>query len=136
MSKLRDVLEKNFQNEEVDAEELKYKDIILDRLEDEIRQEIILEEAERVVKAEEKERLIGKADVLRNAFWTVVIVGILVGVTGNQVTELISLFKQGLDFCWTILLIIILVAIMYIYFWVEYLNQTMDAIAEFKEKNG
>lgn len=49
MSKLRDLLEESFQNENVTEKELQYKDIIIDRLENEIKQEIITEEAEQVI---------------------------------------------------------------------------------------
>lgn len=56
MSKLRDLLEKSFQNENVTEKELQYKDIIIDRLEKEIKQEIITEEAEQVIQAEEKKK--------------------------------------------------------------------------------
>lgn len=49
MSKLRDLLEKSFQNENITEKELHYKDIIIDRLEKEIKQEIITEEAEQVI---------------------------------------------------------------------------------------
>lgn len=96
MSKLRDLLEKSFQNENITEKELHYKDIIIDRLEKEIKQEIITEEAEQVIQAEEKRRLIGKIGLIKDTFWTVVIIGILVGVTGNQVTELVSFGKYGL----------------------------------------
>lgn len=37
MSKLRDLLEKSFQNENITEKELHYKDIIIDRLEKEIK---------------------------------------------------------------------------------------------------
>ena len=52
-----------------------------------------------------------------------VIIGILVGVTGNQVTELVSFGKYGLPIGWTIALIAFLILIMYIYFWIGYLKQ-------------
>ena len=61
-----------------------------------------------------------------------VIIGILVGVTGNQVTELVSFGKYGLPIGWTIALIVFL----YIYFWIGYLKQATAEITTFKEKNG
>ena len=136
MSKLRDLLEKSFQNENITEKELHYKDIIIYRLEKEIKQEIITEEAEQVIQAEEKRRLIGKIGLIKDTFWTVVIIGILVGVTGNQVTELVSFGKYGLPIGWTIALIAFLILIMYIYFWIGYLKQATAEITTFKEKNG
>ena len=43
MSKLRDLLEKSFQNENITEKEMHNKDIIIDRVEKEIKQKIFTE---------------------------------------------------------------------------------------------
>lgn len=135
MSKLRNVLEANFHNDVKDPEHLKYKKIIIDKLEEEIKQEIISEETERVIEAEERARTIRNIDRVKDVFLTVVVIGILVGVTGNQITELISIGKQGLSIGWTWAVAICLVGMMYLYFWISYLKQATNEIRKFKEKN-
>lgn len=135
MSKLRNVLEANFHNDVKDPEYLKYKKIIIDKLEEEIKQEIISEETERVIEAEERARTIRNIDRVKDVFLTVVVIGILVGVTGNQITELISIGKQGLSIGWTWAVTICLVGMMYLYFWISYLRQATNEIRKFKEKN-
>lgn len=135
MSKLRTILEVNVHHEVKDPELLKYKKIIIDKLEEEIKQEIISEEAERVIEAEERERTIRNIDRVKDVFWTVVVIGILVGVTGNQVTELIAVEKRDLSIGWTALLAIVLIGMMYLYFWINFLKQATKKIKEFKEKN-
>lgn len=68
MSKLRNVLEANFHNDVKDPEYLKYKKIIIDKLEEEIKQEIISEETERVIEAEERARTIRNIDRVKDVF--------------------------------------------------------------------
>ena len=138
MSKLRNILKSNLCYEKANAKnytmKAEYEAIVIDKLEEDIKQEIILEEAERVIEAEEKERTIRNIDRLKEAFWTVVIIGVLVGVTGNQVTELISCVKPDKAIVLTLLLSMVLIVIMYIYFWITYLRQATDEIEKFKEK--
>ena len=100
MSKLRDLLEKSFQNENITEKELHYKDIIIDRLEKEIKQEIITEEAEQVIQAEEKRRLIGKIGLPIG--WTIALIVFLVLIMYiyfwigylKQATAEITTFKE------------------------------------------
>ena len=55
MSKLRDLLNTQVHFENADE---KYRSIVIDRLEEEIKQEIIQEEAIRIAEAEETEHLL------------------------------------------------------------------------------
>ena len=135
MSKLRNVLENNFQHEMPNLKDPAYKKIIIDKLESDIRQEIILEEAERIAEAKEKEQTLRNIERIRDNFWTIVVIGILVGVAGNQITELIAFGKCGLPIGWTVLLAVLLIGIMYFCFWTKYLKQASIEIRRFKDEN-
>lgn len=142
MAKLRELLRANLYRERKDLKGTEYEgiiteyeEIILDKLEREIKQEVISEEAKLLVDAADKEQILRSIEKLKEMFWTVVIIGVLVGVTGNQITELISSLKEGFNIFWTVLLVIILILAMYFYFWVRYLNQATDEIRKFKENS-
>ena len=142
MSKLRKVLEENFRHNKAglfsqdapESEILKLEKIAITTLEKEIKQEIISEETKRILEENEKARLIRNIDRIKDAFWTVVVIGILVGVTGNQVTELIAFLKTGWPIGGTLLVAVALIVIMYSYFWTRYLKQAANEIREFREK--
>lgn len=142
MSKLRKVLEENFRHNKAglfsqdapESEILKLEKIAITTLENEIKQEIISEETKRILEETEKARLIRNIDRIKDAFWTVVVIGILVGVTGNQVTELIAFWKNGWPIGVTMLIAVALIGIMYCYFSTRYLKQAANEIREFREK--
>lgn len=129
MSKLRDLLKTQVCLEATDE---KYRDIVIDRLEEEIRQEIIQEEAIRIAETEETEHLLKNAEQIKEAFWTIVIIGILVGVTANQITELATSIKTSMIH--TAILAVVLLAVMYALFWANYIRKAYENIREFKEK--
>lgn len=129
MSKLRKLLKTQVHFENIDE---KYKDIVLDRLEEEIKQDIIQEEAIRIAEVGEVERLLKNAEYIKEAFWTVVIIGILVGVTANQFTELVSSIKTSVIH--TVILAVVLLVVMYALFWVNYIRKAYENIRKFKEK--
>ena len=89
MAKLRDLLRANLCREREDLIGTEYEEIILDKLEKEIKQEVIIEEAKAFQDAKDKEETLRNIEKLQDMFWTVVIIGVLVGVTGNQITECI-----------------------------------------------
>lgn len=132
MTKLRELLIANLSKEREDIMETEYAEIILDKLEDEIKQEIIIEEAKAFQDAKDKEETLRNIEKLQDMFWTVVIIGVLVGVTGNQITECISALKGNGSILLTIVLAAVLILVMYGYFWIRYIRQATKEIKNFK----
>lgn len=134
MTKLRELLIANLTKERGDIMETKYAEIILDKLENEIKQEVIIEEAKAFQDAKDKEETLRNIEKLQDMFWTVVIIGVLVGVTGNQITECISALKGNAGILFTLGLAALLILVMYGYFSIRYIRQATNEIKNFREK--
>lgn len=108
MSILHDTLRKYISTQDGDAE---LKSRALKQLEAEIIQEIVSLKANEIAKVaadREKKRLtsvrrqemVRKLQDAQRAFFIVVILGLLVGMVGNQFTEMISALKNSADAFW------------------------------------
>lgn len=128
MSKLRDTLEKYILTQEIKKE---YQNYVLKQMEEEIVQEIVAQKAEEInAKArakKEQEEVHQRIQSARTAFWTVLVLGLLIGLLGNQLTELIASAKDG-SAAATWLLALAMIALIYIIYKVEYLSQAEDII--------
>lgn len=91
MSKLRDTLEKYISTQNIQED---YRHYVLDKMEEEIVQEVVKQKAKEIcdkAKArKEQEEVRQRIKSARAAFWTVLALGLLIGLLGNQITELIS----------------------------------------------
>lgn len=149
MSKLHGVLEtyaKYVIHDDKTSEEIKLRNLAIARLEQIITDEIVRNEASRIEALQRKEHeeylqkerqanLAKRIKDARNAFWTVMVLGLIIGLIGNQFTDIISFCKgepHSAGFIlWTILVIIILFVVVYFVFKHEYLDKAIEIIERF-----
>lgn len=128
MSKLRDTLEKYILTQHIEQE---YQQYVLEKMEEEIVQEIVKQKVQEIndkAKAErEQEEVSQRIDSARNAFWTVVVLGLLLGLLGNQITELISDTK-GTSVAVTWILVLVMILSVYAIYEIAYLSQAKAII--------
>ena len=134
MSKLRDTLEKYISTQDIPKE---YQQPVLEKIEEEIIQEIVEQKVQEVydkAKARrEQEEVSQRINSARNAFWTVVVLGLLLGLLGNQITELISSTK-GTSVVATWILVIVMMVCVYVIYEIVYLSQAKDVINKWLKK--
>lgn len=134
MSKLRDTLEKYISTQDIPEE---YQQLVLEKIEEEIIQEIVEQKVQEVydkAKARrEQEEVSQRINSARNAFWTVVVLGLLLGLLGNQITELISSTK-GTSVVATWILVIVMMGCVYVIYEMVYLSQAKDVINKWLKK--
>ena len=134
MSKLRDTLEKYILTQHIEQE---YQQYVLEKMEEEIVQEIVKQKVQEIndkAKAErEQEEVSQRIDSARNAFWTVVVLGLLLGLLGNQITELISDTK-GTSVAVTWILVLVMILSVYAIYEIEYLSQAKAIINKWLKK--
>ncbi|MCI7063184.1 MAG: hypothetical protein MR947_01025 [Mitsuokella jalaludinii] len=134
MSKLRDTLEKYILTQHIEQE---YQQYVLEKMEEEIVQEIVKQKVQEIndkAKAErEQEEVSQRIDSARNAFWTVVVLGLLLGLLGNQITELISDTK-GTSVAVTWILVLVMILSVYAIYEIAYLSQAKAIINKWLKK--
>lgn len=134
MSKLRDTLEKYILTQGIKKE---YQQYVLEKMEEEIVQEIVKQKVQEIndkAKAErEQEEVSQRIDSARNAFWTVVVLGLLLGLLGNQITELISDTK-GTSVAVTWILVLVMILSVYAIYEIAYLSQAKAIINKWLKK--
>lgn len=134
MSKLRDTLEKYISTQNIQED---YRHYVLDKMEEEIVQEVVKQKAKEIcdkAKArKEQEEVRQHIKSARAAFWTVLALGLLIGLLGNQITELISDAK-GTSIGITWLLVIAISVLIYVIYDMEYLRQAENIINEWLKK--
>lgn len=106
-------------------------------MEEEIVQEIVKQKVQEIndkAKAErEQEEVSQRIDSARNAFWTVVVLGLLLGLLGNQITELISDTK-GTSVAVTWILVLVMILSVYAIYEIAYLSQAKAIINKWLKK--
>lgn len=134
MSKLRDTLEKYILTQHIEQE---YQQYVLEKMEEEIVQEIVKQKVQEIndkAKTErEQEEVSQRIDSARNAFWTVVVLGLLLGLLGNQITELISDTK-GTSVAVTWILVLVMILSVYAIYEIAYLSQAKAIINKWLKK--
>ena len=128
------------------GESLKLRNSAIAHLEQTITDEIVRNEANRIEALRRKEHeeylqkerqanLSKRIKEARNAFWIVMVLGLTVGLIGNQFTDIISFCKgepgSHIFILWTILIIVILSAAVYLVFKHEYLDKAAEIIETF-----
>ncbi|MBF1662766.1 MAG: hypothetical protein ACFNLF_04290 [Selenomonas noxia] len=145
MSKLHDTLEKYYSVRNSDPE---FKEPALAYMEEEIVKEIIEQEVAKIEsrarelerKRMEKERHEKMAQRIKDAertFWIVVVLGLMIGLAGNQITEIISSAKEQFEVNPMIPTMLVTVAIaygIYLIFQRHYISTAVDLINEFARK--
>lgn len=142
MSKLHDTLEKYISSQKgIPSELMPYA---LSKLEEEITKEIVHQRAAEIDAEVEKKRkrrqeqearikASKSIDTAFHAFWTVVVLGLLLGLLGNQVTDLISGAK-GSSVGWTIGIIVLISIFIYLIYEIEFLSQAKQVIDDLLKK--
>ena len=106
-------------------------------MEEESVQEVVTQKAKEIcdkAKArKEQEEVRQRIKSARAAFWTVLALGLLIGLLGNQITELISDAK-GTSIGITWLLVIAISVLIYVIYDMEYLRQAENIINEWLKK--
>ena len=139
MSKLHDTLEKYYSVRNSDPE---FKEPALAYMEEEIVKEIIEQEVAKIEsrarelerKRMEKER---HEKMAQRTFWIVVVLGLMIGLAGNQITEIISSAKEQFEVNPMIPTMLVTVAIaygIYLIFQRHYISTAVDLINEFARK--
>lgn len=145
MSKLHDTLEKYLDTKKIEPE---LKDYALTEMEKEIVQEIIEQEAAKIenkvlelqrkrMEKERHEKIEQRIKEAERTFWIVVVLGLMIGLAGNQLTEIISSVKEQIEVNRTIPTLIVIVAIAYgIYFVIQrqYISTATELINDFLRK--
>lgn len=105
MSKLHDTLEKYIATRDIDPE---LKNYALANMENQIVQEIVAQKAAEIDKAtlklqrkrmeqERHEKIEQRIKEAERTFWIVVVLGLMIGLAGNQITEIISSVKEQFE---------------------------------------
>ena len=145
MSKLHDTLEKYIATRNIDPE---LKNYALADMENQIVQEIVAQKAAEIDKAtlelqrkrmeqERHEKIEQRIKEAERTFWIVVVLGLMIGLAGNQLTEIISSVKEQIEVNRTIPTLIVIVAIAYgIYFVIQrqYISTATELINDFLRK--
>lgn len=145
MSKLHDTLAKYIEGKDGDPEIKKWA---LKTLEKEITDEIVNQKANEILqevneKKQEMLKVERQAEIARKikeagrAFWAVVVLGLMVGLLGNQFTEMISKSKEFFDSFWSVTLpcIIVFGLTVYMIFKHEYLGPAGEMIEKFVKES-
>ena len=145
MSKLHDTLEKYIATRNIDPE---LKNYALADMENQIVQEIVAQKAAEIDKAtlelqrkrmeqERHEKIEQRIKEAERTFWIVVVLGLMIGLAGNQITELVSLTKEwvgGSHLVGTIVVVGLLLLGAYLVFEREYIKTANDIITDFFRK--
>ena len=145
MSKLHDTLEKYIATRNIDPE---LKNYALADMENQIVQEIVAQKAAEIDKAtlelqrkrmeqERHEKIEQRIKEAERTFWIVVVLGLMIGLAGNQITEIISSVKELFEVNQTIPTLIVTVAIACgIYFVIQrqYISTATELINDFFRK--
>lgn len=140
MSQLRDTLSKYISatQKNLDPE---IHEMVLEKMEDRITKEIIQQEAEKIhllaqekrqkeIEQEKEKKFHAYTKAASEAFWTAVILALLVGIAVNQITELILMTKGDNSLPGTWGTIVIIVVLVYIVFKIVFINQIERYIDE------
>lgn len=145
MSKLHDTLERYLDTKKIDPE---LKDYALTEMENEIVREIIEQKAvefdnavhklqrERTEK-ERYEKINQRIKDAERTFLVVVVLGLMIGLAGNQITEIISSVKEQFEVNRTILTLIstgVIACGVYLIFKRQYISTATDLINDFFQK--
>lgn len=145
MSKLHDTLEKYIATRNIDPE---LKNYALADMENQIVQEIVAQKAAEIDKAtlelqrkrmeqERHEKITQRIKDAERTFWVVAVLGLMIGLAGNQITELVSLTKEwvgGSRLVGTIVVVGLLFLGVYLVFEREYIKTANDIITDFFRK--
>ena len=145
MSKLHDTLEKYIATRDIDPE---LKNYALADMENQIVQEIVAQKAAEIDKAtlelqrkrmeqERHEKITQRIKDAERTFWVVAVLGLMIGLAGNQITELVSLTKEwvgGSRLVGTIVVVGLLFLGVYLVFEREYIKTANDIITDFFRK--
>lgn len=145
MSKLHDTLEKYIAKCSIDPE---LKDYALAEMENEIVREIIEQRAAEIDNAvlelqrkrmekERHEKITQRIKDAERTFLVVVVLGLMIGLAGNQITEILSFVKEQIEVNRTILTLIFTAVIacgVYLIFKRQYISTATDLINDFFRK--
>ena len=146
MSKLHDTLEKYIATRDIDPE---LKNYALADMENQIVQEIVAPKAAEIDKATlelqrkrlEKERHETIARRIKDAertFWVIVVLGLMIGLAGNQLTEMIASLKDVIDLnrlVITLAFTVLFLGGVYLVFKWEYIRTADEFIRDFFRKD-
>lgn len=145
MSTLHDTLTEYLSAQEGSS---KIKKLAIEQLEDRITREIIEQEAAKIenkalelrrkrMEQERHEKMEQRIKEAERTFWLVVVLGLMIGLAGNQLTEIISSVKELFEVNQTIPTLIVTVAIACgIYFVIQrqYISTATELINDFFRK--
>ena len=146
MSKLHDTLEKYIATRNIDPE---LKNYALADMENQIVQEIVAQKAAEIDKAtlelhrkrmeqERHEKIEQRIKEAERTFWIVVVLGLMIGLAGNQLTEMIASLKDVIDFnrlVITLAFTVLFLGGVYLVFKWEYIRTADEFIRDFFRKD-
>lgn len=146
MSKLHDTLEKYIATRNIDPE---FKNYALADMENQIVQEIVAQKAAEIDKAtlelqrkrmeqERHEKIEQRIKEAERTFWIVVVLGLMIGLAGNQLTEMIASLKDVIDFnrlVITLAFTVLFLGGVYLVFKWEYIRTADEFIRDFFRKD-
>ena len=145
MSTLHDTLTEYLSTQEGSP---KLKKLAIEQLENRITQEIVEQEATKIenkalelqrerIEKERHEKMAQRIKDAERTFWIVVVLGLMIGLAGNQITEIISSIKEQFEVNRTILTLIFTAVIaygVYLIFKRQYISTATDLINDFFRK--
>ena len=145
MSTLHDTLTEYLSTQEGSP---KLKKLAIEQLENRITQEIVEQEATKIenkalelqrerTEKERYEKINQRIKDAERTFWIVVVLGLMIGLAGNQITEIISSIKEQFEVNRTILTLIFTAVIaygVYLIFKRQYISTATDLINDFFRK--
>lgn len=146
MSKLHDTLGKYIATRNIDPE---LKNYALADMENQIVQEIVAQKAAEIDKAtlelqrkrmeqERHEKIEQRIKEAERTFWIVVVLGLMIGLAGNQLTEMIASLKDVIDFnrlVITLAFTVLFLGGVYLVFKWEYIRTADEFIRDFFRKD-
>ena len=145
MSTLHDTLTEYLSTQEGSP---KLKKLAIEQLENRITQEIVEQEATKIenkalelqrerIEKERHEKMAQRIKDAERTFLVVVVLGLMIGLAGNQITEIISSIKEQFEVNRTILTLIFTAVIaygVYLIFKRQYISTATDLINDFFRK--
>lgn len=120
---------KGEREEILQAAEQRIKEQIITKIKDDVRSEERTK-AKEEIEAEENEK---KLDELKDIIWSAFLVAFLVGLLVNQVTDIITLFKNG-SIQWTVIIICLLLLLCLVVFFIMFVSKIKKIYEAIKRK--